>query len=285
VLHGLGRAVLLTALQVRQVGPFGTREAAARRLRKLAALGYVSVFRPTDKTKPHRYGLTEKGKDKVLEEMPQGAVWPKDLHIAKGIARTDLEHLRLLADIRIGLGLACDKSDHLRLVEFMGEADIRQLSHNNKEMLIPDAFFVLEAREESQLGFWLELDRGKESGRRFVQEKLDPLLEHQQGRRPAFGITAWAVLVLIEKERRRDTLVRHLHGRLPGTTGLFFALAHDFLRDPLGRLWLPLYPGEGRRAPFRPAVQALSLLDILFQQGVPAVGTTDRENLTAIPRD
>lgn len=265
LLYALGRAVLLTVSQIQKIGPFGSREAAARRMRKLSLMGYVRILRLKDKTQPYHYGLTETGKNWLLDNEDLLA---EKIHVPRNIRRRDLEHLGQLADIRIQLGQVCDLRDDVLLAEFLGEADLRRLCPRSQTVWIPDAFFILEttALPMRHLGFWLELDRGTDSAKRLVQSKLLPLARYAQEKQPFLNVTAWTILALMERESRASAIRRNLAG-IPSRT-IYFSLLSHFLANPLAPLW--------RQAPlaarFQPA-QAWTLMDILFQQGVPAAGT------------
>jgi hypothetical protein len=270
ILHGLGRAVLLTVLQIQKIGQFGSREAAARRMRKLSMLGFIRIFKPKDKTEAYRYGLTEAGKNQLLADED---ISPEKIHIAKGIDRRDLLHLGKLADTRIHLGLVCDKRDDLVLVEFLGESDLRRLCRSDYFVLLPDAFFILETNDSPKcsLGFWLELDFGTESARRMVESKFRDLAMYAENGHPVFGVTKWVVLVLVEKEKRALSLARHLAELGPGFL-VYISLLADLLADPLGYIWRTA-PMLLQSAHFQPVSKLISIADLLFQRGVPAAGT------------
>lgn len=284
ILHALGRAVLLTVAQVRLVGQFGSREAAARRMRKLAKLGYVRIWKSKDKTECARYGLTKAGKERLILE-GEGVV-PERLHVAKGVDRRDLEHLRRLADVRIAVGLAADHRRDLALIDYLGEADLRQVVEESGKRLLPDAFLILEntvpvivgqgqpelahpdrsivSNGICELGVWIEADRGTESVRRFIEQKLAPLANHIACGSPVLGASRWLVVVLAETERRAEAIARAAAGALVGA-GIWLATAAAFVADPFGPVLQPTAGGD--------QAEPQSLPHLLFQRGVPAAGT------------
>lgn len=264
ILHALGRAVLLTVSQVQLVGRFGSREAAARRMRKLTKMGYVRVFRSRDKTLAHRYGLTELGRGRVEEAYPD--LPAARLHVASGIKRRDINHVAKLADVRIAVGIACDGRRDLALADYLGEADLRGFARRGDSAFLPDAFLVLEAASVSrQLGVWVEVDRGTTPARRFAERKLLVLGQHIAAGASAFGLASWVVLVLPGTERRGDAVSSRLGGlHAPGPGAIWWASLPDFLSDPLG--------GELQSADHPDIV--VTLAELLFQQRVPPAATT-----------
>jgi hypothetical protein len=158
-----------------------TMDAARKRLRKLAAHGYLAMVRE-GRMDQALFTLGREGK-RILETGSQAAV---------ALARrppTQREHFFAVNDVRIAAELAGPLSYFFAYWELPGIGW--------RHPLIPDAVFSLADRT-----FALEFDRGVEGVRFFIRSKIATY------RRGLDGLPLAAVLVVTDREPRMVSLAK-----------------------------------------------------------------------------
>ena len=268
---------------------FPSLQTAARRLRLLAAAGYVSMFRSP--AIPDRIAmLTRSGAEAVADRLRVTLLelgWdgrrqqPKDYLF--------LAHFLAASDFRITLTLACGEAPDLQLLGFLPEHLVEQTPkggvrkyvrdviadiHDARQKLLhaPDAVFALFRRGVPAL-FFLEIDRGTETignPERGVLKTVRFYLNYLLGSgyqryREDFSVSDQfkgfrALLVVSSRERLAN--IRTICGRIqfdPARAKRFIWLAtHDVLlsADVLTCPWVSLDPDDEQQYAIVPDLSA-----------------------------
>lgn len=276
VLLSLYKYRYLSVSQVEQLH-FVSEQTARRRLRILAAAGYVELFRVPG-IGDRVAALARRGIELVAEnlELPREA-------LGRGGARSKpkdhyfLRHALAVADFRIALSRACEGAPGVRLLGFVADhvadpgtagapkriardvaADIRRPTESIGHT--PDGVFALARGRETAL-FFVEIDRGTESvsnERRGFAKTLRFYLSYlARGgyvrHQDLFGIstpfTAVRVLVATSSARRLENIraTGGALGRGPAKALRFIWLAEIAAIDErtiFNRIWVSLSPDD-----------------------------------------
>ncbi len=195
LLYAIGRMKLATTHQLADIF-FGDPKTASRRLRKLLALGLVSVF-VLAQERPNIYALSERGR----EALEGGGYATAGLHLARGVQRKDLDHLLAVNDVRAVL-VAEAPAARAQVTLFLADPDFRRAAGLAPPAYLPDALVALQVGGVERR-LVLELDRSTERARHFAGHKVRTLVAIAGARASCLGLAwPWTVLVLARGERR-----------------------------------------------------------------------------------
>lgn len=250
ILHRVARHRFLTSRQiVRLVGR--SPQPVLRRLQRLFHHGYLD--RPRAQidyfhrggSQPLVYGL---GRRSLPVLFPEGDTRPRVDNL--NVGRLHLQHTVLIAEVLIGIELACA---HRADARFVPEAELRKdgsfrwsimVHHRGASRrvgLVPDAVFALERRGGKRAFYFLEADRGTMPVQRdslsqssFFRKLLAYAATwNQELHRRKFGLHRFRVLTVTPSPLRAKHLAEAA-AQLTSGQGLFlFGAAHSLSADNL----------------------------------------------------
>lgn len=232
VAYSIGRMGAVTAYDVWPLH-YGSVHTARTGLARLLKLGLVRTFERKDPSNPAWYSLTAHGATWVRDEV---GCDDDELHLVGGIARMNLEALRVRNRFWSSLVVACRNAPGVELVIFRPEWELRRL-RTPACPVVPDAMAVLADDFCSPAvgrAWMLEFDAGTE--RLGIWEKKGLAYARLRHRAPLYGASQWSVLALTPSIRRARTVATAV--ARAGAGSFVFVAVTDTLED--GRALDPL---------------------------------------------
>jgi len=176
------------------------------------------------------------------------------------VSSLTLEHELCVIDCKAALTECVRERSNLSLIEFSTWPRLYQLhafrsATGVKVLVKPDGFIRIgdtdALRTNSEQNFFLEVDRSTESQIILAQRLLcyrDYARNGMASSRlrqstPAHKKIAFRILLVLHSEERRDNIAKHLLTLSPPVrTLVWLSTQEEFLRDPLGCVWLR--PGD-----------------------------------------
>ena len=187
-----------------------------RLLRRLYDHQYLErVFLPvsTFGAPPTLYILDKRGRECLQQQgIEDFKTQPK-----KTISPFFIEHSRALNEFRIAISQSCE-SHNFKLLSWITENELKAdydrveiPSRKEKISLIPDSFFVIQVPGKKPSGFFVELDRGTMSSRKFRQ-KIEAYISYYKtgAYTRRYALRGFRLLTVIDRagERRLENLVQ-----------------------------------------------------------------------------
>jgi len=223
-----------------------TTAKANRRLSKLSAHGFVErIFRPvTIGRAPAVYAIGKNGYkilSKVLGRDRKDLVYKRK---ASKVESLFLDHCLGIAEFRVQLELALRANPDIELLFWEREstklnAKVQDPTGKQKCLPVtPDAFFGLKTPQGKSY-FFLEVDMGTESLRRFAQKIIAYKEYWKSGKyRDTYGFNHFRVLTVAESDRRLANLIETTKKAGGRNMFLFAAFSYVERATLLGLIWL-----------------------------------------------
>ncbi len=217
---------------------FGASKAASqRRLALLYHHGFLErtflTVRASYLLSPAVYLLDKRGAELLRTEFGYDSlVWSAKQHT---VGQLFLEHTLAINDVRVAVTLACQASG-FTLLEWRSESTLKSEYdsvfipsngiNKTETPLIPDSFFVIQT-PKGKAPFFLELDRGTETTKRF-QAKIQAYQVYVQSGayEKRYGYKSIRILTVTTSQKRLDGL-KAATEKAGGKERFWFALQKD----------------------------------------------------------
>jgi hypothetical protein len=164
---------------------FGTPQLTARRLAKLASLGFVTAHVPS-LNEENVWTLTQRGHRLLVD----AGVEPAELHAARGIPRSGHLHGRMINELRVGLVEASRRDSAVTIDVFKADWDLRREAGLNVPPYVPDALIRVRT-PTGVVGLVCEADTGSETASYVRSRKMVVVGELAAQRSPVWGLRPW----------------------------------------------------------------------------------------------
>jgi hypothetical protein len=255
LLRGLFESRLMTLAHITHLYFAGQKETAKKRVQKLKASGVIRE-RPRRVSDPSILHLTWKG---YLSLRDTGYVdddsrlTPKQFSRRMRVSTLTLSHEIAIGDVQCACTLAMRVLTDFQLLEF--NVWPRRFAFTvdrefGRICVQPDGYLrILEngAERQSELHFFLEVDRGTETIERLADKCVNYRQYQRSGRYAEFcghsrdnaNARSFQVLVICKSEQRRDNLAeRLLQLQPPFSTMVLITTLSEYDRDSLGKIWM-----------------------------------------------
>lgn len=229
LLHAVGRLKAATTSQLASLF-FRHVSAATRRIRKLFALGLITVH-VVDLNAPSIVVLSPKGARLLVERGTK----PDEIHVARRIEHRDA-HLEAINDLRVGLVHAVRERPEVQLELFVADHDLRRTLGRSAATApyIPDALIRLVLHGGRRLHVVVEVDLATEWSAPLT-DKIRAVHEIARTQAPVYGLAyPWRPLVLVPDVARASAIARLIvaeHGGDFWALGLIDHVAADPFAD------------------------------------------------------
>jgi predicted transcriptional regulator len=231
---------------------FGTKSAAQRVLFRLYQHGFLErKFLPVLQGRsPTMYVLDRRGVELLRTEFGYDELqWHPGM---KDLKTEFLAHTAGINTFRIAVTVAA-KQEGYELVKWLGENDLKAdydrvniRQPNGKVLtvsLIPDSYFILKT-PNGYAHFFLELDRGTMTGKRFRTKILSYIAYATSAlSQQRYGTNRFRVLTVTESQRRRENLKTATEG-VEGKSRFWFGVLSEL--TPSYVLSFPVWSVAGR---------------------------------------
>jgi hypothetical protein len=194
-----------------------------RRLHKLYHNKFVERLRVPvlsgTGTRPLVHALKQLGAEVVAKSLDVGEInWKaRDNKISPIV----LDHLLEINDVRVAVELATRDSPFV-LNEWLDERELKRCQKGLRKPLVtfkktPDGYFVIHnTKKKTKACFFLEVDRGTESGRSKVAGKIKAYQNYYFGGQYTkdFGTKSLRVLFVVNSRKRLENLLKNVVARI-----------------------------------------------------------------------